>query len=199
MLAVASLFCGGCGPSEAERLAAIYAAAATNPSAAQSQLVASWTARRITLDRALDLGHARLDAGDPGAPAFALALLGAIAELEGPITRANVNEFFWIRTGTLAGSAGAVALKMGDVTGARTVVLAGPRRWQTEAYWRMHPDHDALASWIMHKAGESGPALARLRERGEPDEQLLATSQRIQSEQRAAEAARGKAAGGGGR
>ncbi len=190
------VFAAGCGPSEEERLAAIFTTAATNPALAQGEIVKQWTGRQVTLDKALDLGHARLEKGDPGGPAYALALLNAIGELEGPITRANVNEFFWVRTGTLAGSAGAGAYRMGDVVGARQVVLAGPERWKTEAYWRRHPDHDALASWIMHKSGESGAAVARLRERAEPDEQVTATVQRIQAEQVEAEAARARSAKG---
>lgn len=185
-LVVLAALLGGCGPSKQERLEAIYTLALGNPAAAQAELVKQWHAQTLKLDDAMNLGHERLEKNIRGGPEFALAVLGAARELEAAAVKAGVNEFYWFRLGTLAGSAAAAAFNAGDLTTAREVVLAGPTRWQGENYWRLHPDHDALASLIMHRAGESREALYRLRSRGEPDEQLTAMIARIEAEMAAA-------------
>ncbi len=48
---------------------------------------------------------------------------------------------------------------------ARSLVLAGPQRWQSEAYWMLHPGHDALAAYVLFFSGEGGEAMRRLRSR----------------------------------
>lgn len=185
LLAVA-LVLTACGPTEQQRVESIYVLASTNPAAAQAEIVKQWNAQTIKLDTCINLGHERLERGQPGGPAFALAMLGAAKDLESAADKAGVTEFYWFRLGTLAGAGAAVAFNQGDLASARALVLAGPRRWQGENYWRMHPDHDAMASWIMHKSGESTEALARLRERAEPDDQVVKMIERIQAERRAA-------------
>ena len=86
--------------------------------------------------------------------------------MRGPdIDKQVLNEFFWLRIGTLAGNAAAAARKAGDLPTARALVLAKPRRWQTEIYWRQCPAHDALASMILFENGEGSEALRRLNDR----------------------------------
>lgn len=187
-----TLLLTACGPSEQQRVESIYALAATNPAGAQAEIVKQWNAHTIKLDTCINLAHSRLEqggAGQTGAIAFAVAVLGAAKDLATAADQSGVTEFYWFRLGTLAGAGAAAALNQGDLPTARALVLAGPRRWQGENYWRMHPDHDALASWIMHKSGESTEAIARLRERGEPDEQVVRMIERIRADQRAATAA----------
>lgn len=174
-----------CSESEAERLERLYAqASAAGPAAAQAGLIAEWNAKAITLNNALNLAHERVEKADPGAVPFAMAVLGAIDALEGPIEKAGVNEFFWYRVGTLAGAAAAQALKARDLASARALVLAEPVRWQNDSFWLRHPDHDAMASLILHWSGESGAAVARLRARPDLDEGALAVLQRIEAESR---------------
>lgn len=192
LLTLAALL-GGCGPSTQERLEAIYTLAMGNPAGAQAELVKQWNAQTLKLDDAINLGHDRLEKNIRGGPEFALAVLGAARELEAAAVKAGVNEFYWFRLGTLAGAGGAAAFNAGDMKTAREVVLAGPTRWQGENYWRLHPDHDALASLILHRAGESREALYRLRSRGEPDEQLTAMMARIEAEMAAAALAQAQA------
>lgn len=188
MLASLLLLLGACGPTERERVEAIYTTATTNIPGAQAAIVRDWTAKAITLDACINLGHERLEQGQPGAAAFAMAVLNAAAELEGQIEKAGVTEFYWFRIGTLAGAGAADAYNSGDITSARALVLAGPRRWQGENYWRLHPDHDAMASLIMHKAGESDAAVRRLRERPDLDDHALAVLNQIDAYRRAMEA-----------
>jgi hypothetical protein len=188
----AAVLLAACGPTEEQRVESAYALAATNPAAARTEIVKQWNAGELKLDPCIHLAHQRLDERHPSAPAFALSVLNAAQDLESAAEKAGVTEFYWFRLGTLAGAAAANAYNAGDIAGARELVLAGPRRWQGENYWRLHPDHDALASWILHQSGETQQALARLRERGEPDEQVAAMMQRIQADQRAQEAARQK-------
>jgi hypothetical protein len=78
----------------------------------------------------------------------------------------------WFRIGGLAGAAAEKAYLGEQFAEARSLVLAGPRRWQSDAYWLRHPGHDALASYIMFSVGEGGEALKRLRERPQMTEEL---------------------------
>jgi hypothetical protein len=192
MLILLPMLLAACGPTEAQRVEAIYSLAATNPAAAQAEIVKQWNAGTLKLDTCMNLGHERLETGQRGAPAFALAVLNAATDLERPAEKAGVTEFYWFRLGTLAGAGAARAYQAGDLPAARALVLAGPRRWQAENYWRMHPDHDVLASLIMHKSGETTQALARLRERAEPDDQVQAMINQIQADQAAAAAAQAR-------
>jgi hypothetical protein len=186
----------GCGPSEADRVEAIYRLAPTGVNTARAEIVKQWNAKQITLDACLNLAHERLDQQPAPAVAvsFAAAVLGAAADLESAAEKHGVNEFYWFRIGTLAQKAAAAAFNLGDIPAARALVLAGPPRWQGENYWRLHPDHDAFVSLVMHRAGETNAAIARLR--GRPDLSELATAvlEQIEAEVRTkqAEAARKK-------
>ncbi|HMN40999.1 MAG TPA: hypothetical protein PKE29_09145 [Phycisphaerales bacterium] len=160
--------------SEKDRLEAIAATAAAGRSAAATSLRTAFFAKEITANAAIDLAHTKVDRLSPSTYstqptandiAFAGAVLDFIEQTEPDIDAKVLNEFFWIRIGTLAGNAAAAARKAEDLPAARALVLAGPTRWQTEAYWRQHPAHDALASMILFESGESDKALNRLRDR----------------------------------
>lgn len=178
----ATLLLAACEEPEPVRLEKIYTASATSVATAQSQITAQWTADELRIMSALGMAHDRLDEKpNANSVAFALAVLGAIAELEGPITRkSDVNEFFWMRTGTLAGKAAAVAMRLNDVPTATAAVLAGPRRWQNDAYWMQNPAHDALVSYLLHMNGKTGEALARLRDRPEMAPEVQRAYEQIQ-------------------
>lgn len=177
----------GCTEPEPVQLEKIYKTAATSSAAAQATIVSKWTAGEITMQGALGLAHDRLDTQrTANSVAFAAAVLGAEAQLEGAMNKkAELNEFFWMRTGTLAADAAAVAWKLGDIPGARAVVLAGPKRWQTEAYWLQNPAHDAMASYILHASGETGEALNRLRGRPDMAEEVQRAVEEIERAARA--------------
>lgn len=177
----------GCSEPEPVRLEKIYTLAATNPAGAQAEIVRQWTADDLTMQGALGLAHDRLDQrNDAASVAYATAVLGAIAQLEGPITKKNVNEFFWMRTGTLAGKAAAVSMSLANTAAANAVVLAGPTRWQTDAYWQQNPGHDALASYILHASGRTAEALSRLRSRPEMAPEVQKAYDEISAAARAA-------------
>lgn len=175
-----------CGETEPQRLERLYALASTNPGAAQASLVTQWKAEQITMQGALGLAHDRVEqVADAGSVAFAGVVLGAIDELEGPIAQREINEFFWMRTGTLAANAAAAAYNGGSVPAARSLVLAGPDRWKTDDYWNRHPAHDALASYLLHLSGESQVAITRLRDRPDPAPEVLKAMEDITAAMRA--------------
>ncbi len=170
LLAASAVGLAGCG-SEAKRLDALATQAATNRQQAATALRKAFYAKEITAQGALGLAHERVEkAGDVASVDLAGAVLDMLDQIEPDVEKAGVNEFFWVRVGTLAGSAAAAAKKSGDLARARGVVLAGPMRWQNEAYWRQHSDHDLLASAIMFEAGEGEAAVRRLRERADLSE-----------------------------
>ena len=191
MLASTALL-AGCGPSEQDRVETIYALSASSSAAAQAEIVKQWNAKALTLDACINLAHDRLDERKAAALPFAAATLNATADLEAAAIKGGVNEFYWFRIGTLAGKAAVIALDAGDVPGARALVFAGPRRWQEENYWRFHPDHDAAASVIMHRNGETAAALARLRNRPDLNELGTDVLNKIEAEQAAKAAAKAK-------
>lgn len=165
VLAVVAL--GGC-KSEKSRLDALYAAAGTagsGRSAVANELRKQWAAGNVTAVEAVNLAHTKLDSpGDGASIVFAGAVLDVLSVIQ-PDIEPKTTELFWIQVGTLAGKSAAVAFKTNDIALARSLVLAGSERWQNEAYWRQHPDHDAVAALILHKSGESKEALERLRSR----------------------------------
>jgi hypothetical protein len=181
LLVVASL--GAC-TSEKSRLEAAAKTAATNRAAAATALRNAFFARQITANGAIDMAYARVDgamaaaggtqpARTPTAAdvAFAGAVLDFIAQTEPDIDQKVANDFFWIRVGTLAGNAAAAAKAMGNTQLAADLVLAGPPRWQNDAYWRQCPAHDALASLLLFETDKGKEALDRLRDRPDlPDE-----------------------------
>ncbi len=155
----------GCN-NEPANLEATYAAAKTSRSTATTDLRKAFYAGTITANGAINLAHDRLDkVGDANSIEFAGAVLDFIAQAEPDIDKKVLNEFFWMRIGTLAGNAAAAAEKAGDTPTARALVLAGPKRWQNDIYWRQCPAHDALASMILFKSDEGALALQRLQDR----------------------------------
>ncbi len=169
LLLVALVGVAGC-KSEKARLEALYGTAGSGRggrTAVGNELRKQWAEKKVTIAEAVSLAHSKLDApGDAASVVFAGAVLDVIAMIA-PDIEDKTNELFWIQAGTLAGKAAGVAVAANDIPLARSLVLAGSERWQTEAYWRQHPDHDAAASIIMHKSGESKDALDRLRSRPE--------------------------------
>lgn len=168
-MTVALVAMAGC-KSEKSRLEDLYQAAG-NASGGRggvaNELRKQWGEGDITIVEAVGLAHTKLDTpGDAASVAFAGAVLDVVGMIM-PDIESKTNELFWIQVGTLAGKSAAVAFNGDDIPLARSLVLAGSDRWQTEAYWRQHPDHDAVASLILHKAGESKDALDRLRSRPE--------------------------------
>lgn len=162
----------GC-ESERDRLEKVYAQASTSRSGAAAALKAQWTAGEITANEAINLAHERLEkVGDGASVDFAGSVLDFLKSVEGDLAKKELNEFFWIRNGTLAGSAGAAAVKLGQARLAEGVMLAGPARWQNDAYWRNHPDHDAMVSIVLHSVGRTREALDRISTRREDSEQV---------------------------
>lgn len=183
LLALAAM--AGC-KSEKSRLEAIYASAgaAGGRSAAMNSLRKQWATGKVTIVEAVGLAHTKLDSpGDAAAVTFAGAVLDTVAMIQGEIED-KTNELFWIQVGTLAGKAAAVAYSSNDIPLSRSLVLGGSDRWNNEAYWREHPAHDALASLILHKSGESKEALDRLRSRPELGAETQAAYDEIEREWR---------------
>lgn len=182
VLVAAAVSLGGC-KSGTKWLEGQYAAAAASPAGVSAALRKAFYEKTVTANAAIDLAHDRVEkAGDASSVAFARAVLDFTDQVEPDLEKAGVNEFFWVRLGTLAGSAAAAARKSGDLAGARAVVLAGPSRWRNEAYWRQHPAHDALASLVLHESGESDEALGRLRERGDLAEEVEQAKRKIEED-----------------
>jgi len=177
---------GGC-KSEKSRLEAVYAAAGSatgGRAGAANELRKQWGAKKVTMVEAVAMAHTKLDLpGDAASIAFAGAVLDVI-EIVLPEIEPQTNELFWIQTGTLAGKAAAVAFNGNDIPLARSLVLAGSDRWQNDAYWLRHPDHDAVASLILHRSGESKEAIGRLRSRPELSEETQAALDVIEKEWR---------------
>jgi len=182
----------GC-TSERGRLDAIAQTAAKSRSAAAIALRKAFYAGEITANGAIDLAYEKVDrAAGSKVPAstpvsasdiaFAGAVLDFVDQAEPDIEKKVLNEFFWVRLGTLAGTAASAARSMDDLPGARAVVLAGPKRWQNDPYWRQHPDHDALASMLLFESGEGDEALRRLQERPDLDEQLVQVKETIEKQ-----------------
>lgn len=174
----------GC-ESEQSRLEAMAKSASTSRSQAAIDLRKAFYAKEITAQGALGLAHDRVEKpGDMASVDFAGAVLDMLDQISPDVEKAGVNEFYWTRVGTLAGNAAAAAKKLGDNAKARGVVLAGPKRWQNEAYWRQHPDHDVLASAIMFEAGEGKEAVQRLRERAELTEDQTKVVEKMEKDLR---------------
>jgi hypothetical protein len=177
--------------SEPATLANIQKTAATGRAAAATALRNAFYAKTITANGAINLAHARFDTSTtpPASPTatditFAGAVLDFLAQCEPDIDKKVLNEFFWMRVGTLAANAAAAAEKAGDTPTARSLVLAGPKRWQTDAYWRQCPSHDALASIILFKSDEGAEALQRLQDRPDLADEVQQAKTMIEQEVR---------------
>lgn len=161
----------GCGQKKVSAQS-YYSAASSGRSAAAASMAADWRAKRLKLDECINLAFERLDGpGDAESVAFAGAVLDMAAIVEKELPQSGEFEMFWVRLGSLAGLAAEKAYMRGDVKEARTVVLAGPQRWQTEAFWRRHTGHDALAAIILYQCGEGVEAMRRLRSRPDLDQE----------------------------
>lgn len=136
---------------------------------AAAQIVSLVRAGSISFDAALTDAFDRCEASltnpasTPGAIAFAGAVLDAIAQSQLPLDPQF--ELFWMRVGGLACKSAEAAAAAGLFADARSLVLAGGHRWQTEFYWSRRPDHDALAAVILANTGSRLEAIQRLRSR----------------------------------
>lgn len=155
----------GC-ESKARRAAAFYSIAQTGRAGAAGQMAAEWRAEKIKLDDCIDLAFHHIDTkGDAASLIFAGAVLDFAQLIEKDLPKGGEWELLWGRIGGLAGASGQKAFDAGDIPLARSLVLAGPTRWQTESYWLMHPGYDAITSYVLYQSGEGAEALRRLRSR----------------------------------
>jgi hypothetical protein len=178
----------GC-ESERGRIEDAYAATANGGrAAAANQLRQDWAKGRITFREAINLAHAKLEAGDPLAVAFAGGVLDALLILDDAYRDPDMpggvgreEQIDWPVVGALAGKAGAIAAARDEIELAETLILGGTKRWQDDEYWASNDAHDALASTLLHKRGRSQEAVERLRARarlGEQAQQALDTIER---------------------
>lgn len=192
VIALAAASALGC-TSEKDRLEAIAKTAALSRPAAATALRNAFYAKQITANAAIDMAYARVDGAlpAPGATAkvptaddiaFAGAVLDFIDQAEPDIDKKVLNDFFWIRVGTLAGNAAAAAKAAGNPEQAASLVLAGPQRWQNEVYWRQCPAHDAMASLLLFEVGKDKEALDRLRDRPDLPDDVAAAKAVIEKE-----------------
>lgn len=188
MLALAVVGPQGCGKSTSN-LESYYALAGGGVGArgaAGQAMRQAWYQDEVKLQELLDLAHQRVEnPADRQSAVFALAVLDVIQQVDEEIDREKVNEFFWMRVGTLAGNAAAVAygLSPKDTKLAESLVLAGGKRWQeNESYWMRNPEHDTLVALIMHEQGQSQDALERLKSRVDFNETRLAAIKKIEDE-----------------
>lgn len=163
----------GCNRSDAH-LRPVYAAAG-NPAqgrgAAAQSLAALIIGGRVTIADAIDDAVSRLDAameagrGTTAETAYAGAVLDAAVLAEDSLPQGGEFELMWMKLGRLAFLAAEEAHAQDRVPEAMTLVMAGPLRWQTEAYWLRYTDHDALASVVLAKSGRVAEATMRLQGR----------------------------------
>ena len=165
LLAAVPLPLSGC-EDPAGQLELYAAQAKTSRAGAGANLVVAFKAEQITADDAITLAHQKLDAGED-ATAFAGAVLDMLLAVEDKLPQGGEFELFWMRVGQLAFRAALTAYNHHRPDEAMTLVFAGPRRWQTDAYWQKSQNHDALASIILSDNGRRSEAIARLQ--GRPD------------------------------
>jgi len=176
-IALACLTLAACDPgtSRLQRMARDAANPAVGRAGATTAIVAAFNKKQVKLSDAMDLAfrlveQARASAdpnGSPGTTAFAGAVLDASAALNDQLPKAPEMELFYIRLGRLAFTAADEAAARGRMQEARTLVLAGTKRWQSEPYWMQYPDHDGLASAIMAACGQTEDAIKRLQLRSD--------------------------------
>lgn len=165
MVCLGGVWLSGCG-QEAALLDSVHARAASDRDAASAELVRLWRADRITLDAALNAAHEALESieGDgQGATAFAGAVLDFAQAIEREIPVEPERSLILLRRiGQLAFKSANAAHERDRLEEARSLVLSGPERWQTDTYWERYPAHDALASLILARSGEYTRAVGRL-------------------------------------
>ncbi len=181
LIAVAALHAPGGCKRQPDTLDRCVALAATNRPGAAAALLAAWNAGEITFEDALNRAHDLLEKGED-ASGFAGAVLDFGVAIQSRFNTSGEMEIFWFRLGRLAFRGALAAFQRGRVEEARSIVLAGPKRWQTEGYWLRYRDHDALTSIILDASGETMEAISRLRDRthleGDTEETLHALEQR---------------------
>lgn len=158
----------------------VAAAPTGGRTAAAQQLAADWTAGSLKISEAVDYAHELVECAAGGtafrdtgavpasvdATAFAGAVLDACTLVSTSLPRDDNATIFWMKMGRLAFRAAEEAHAAGRLPESLSLAFAGPERWQTEAYWRRSPDHDALAAVILAKSGRRGEAISRLQSRG---------------------------------
>ena len=162
-----------CEPPEQRltRIVVIATAPTGGRGAAAQEIANAFNKKQIQLGDAMDLANRQLDGVGAGivksadATAFAGAVLDAAALLDDRLPHQGEMEIFWINVGRLAFRAAEEAHAAGRVPEAMTLVLAGPSRWQNDAYWNRYSDHDGLAALIMAKSGRQSEAINRLQNR----------------------------------
>lgn len=145
-------------------LAGVVAQSGTNRSAAAASIAGLIRRGKLSSDEVLTLAHDKLAAGEDATP-FAGAVLDALVLLDGELADGGEFEIFYRRIGRLALAAAMRAIEKERFDEAAELVFAGPKRWQTEAYWLRYTDHDALASMLLARTGKRREAVDRLRSR----------------------------------
>ncbi|MFN0132013.1 MAG: hypothetical protein ACKVW3_05715 [Phycisphaerales bacterium] len=177
LLASLALCLSGCD-SKVRPLKEAYAAAsgAGGRAASSGVIIKAFDAKRITIGDAIDLAAAKLEEqeakpGNAAANQQATALAGGVLDAASAVaTRLPTSgefELFWMKVGRLAFRAADEAVVAGRMDEARSLMLAGPTRWQNDAYWARYPDHDALVAVILAQAGKRDEAIRRLGSRPE--------------------------------
>ncbi len=190
----AAVVVGGAGCSRSggplEGAAATAAAPGGGRTAAANEIAAAWRAKRATFEDAIELATSHIESAATGTPmsgqatatrsgdatAFAGAVLDALGIVRGELPKGADLTLFWMKVGRLAFRAAEEAHAAGRLAEAATLVEAGPRDWQTDAYWHLYPDHDALAAVIIAQNGDPMNAMRRLESRVElkgPAEEVL--------------------------
>lgn len=158
-------FLGAC--EKKQTLLEAYAKqAAKGRTTATGGLIGAFKAGQITADEAITLAADKLEAGED-ATAFAGAVLDMLSAVEGQLPQKGEFEIFWRRVGRLAFWAAHTAYLKGRADEAGALVLAGPKRWQNDAYWLRYGDHDALVAILLDESGKRSLAIDRLRSRVE--------------------------------
>ena len=168
----------GCRPADpVQRAYATTIAPAAGRTSASMEIATGWRSKLLTLDKCIDFAFELLDGVRNGTPvggkvpasvdatSFAGAVLDATIILERELPVGPEHEIFWQRLGGLAFAAAEEARAAGRGPEALGLVLGGAKRWQSDAYWYLHPTHDGLVSWLMAEGGMQGAALQRLAQR----------------------------------
>ncbi len=162
-----------CKPPEQRmaEIAAIITAPAGGRGPAALEIVAAFKKKELQLGDALDAANRHLDAVSSGAvksvdaTALAGAVLDAAAILDPQLPHQGEMEIFWISVGRVAFRAAEEAHANGRIAEAMTLALAGPQRWQNDAYWNRYSDHDGLVALLLAKSGRQAEAISRLQNR----------------------------------
>lgn len=160
--------------SKTARAQLFYKQAVTNRTLAANAMATAWRSQEIKLDDCMDLAFARLEADkDAASLAFAGAVLDFAAQIEKDLPKGDEFLLLWFRIGGLAGQSATLAYNLNDPATAESLMLAGPGRWRSDAYWERHPNHDALVARVKFLRGHEQEALQWLRRHDVMDEELL--------------------------